>query len=153
MRLDWAILSNFAEVQANLSYVLGGGWETAWRPSFPAPFGGALSLRLLAHPSEVTTRHHVELLFWNEDGRPFAPSVSLDFGPGGIPTGHPTGWDLASVVAINLQSLLIPDAGRYSIEILIDGQHVKSIPFLCMVGSGPSAIPPQLPPPASPGGG
>lgn len=150
MKLDWAILSNSAEIQANLSYVLGGGWDTAWRPSFPAPFMGAVTLRILVHPSEVGKAHQLELDFWNEDGKPFSEPLQLTVGPGQIPEDHPVGWELPALLAIGLQGLPIPEPGRYSIEVLIDGQHFKSIPFRMILGppSGPppSALPPQDPP-------
>jgi hypothetical protein len=150
MKLDWAILSNFAEVQGNLSYVLGGGWDTAYRPDFPAVFGGALTLRLLSHPSEVTTPHQVVLQFWTEDGKPFAPPLNLTIGPGAVPPDHPIGWDLPALIAINLQGLPIPRPGRYSVEILIESQHVKSIPFRCLRGRPPGSPPPTALPTSPP---
>jgi len=158
MKLDWAILSNSAEIQANLSYVLGGGWDTGWRPIFPTPFLGALTLRLLVHPAEVSQPHKIELYFWNEDGKAFAPPLTITLGPSVVPPEHPRGWDLPAMLAIGLQNLQIPDQGRYSIELLVDGQHTKSIPFRFVSGGPPGAplsplppqAPPQLPPPTTP---
>jgi hypothetical protein len=141
MKLDWAILSNSAEVQGGLSYVLGGGWDTGFRPTFPAPFLGAITLRVLVHPTEIEVPHNLELQFWNEDGRPFAPPVSLTLHPGAVPDQHPVGWDVPATVAIGLQNLPIPAAGRYSIEILIDGQHHRSISFRMQQGQQPAAPP------------
>jgi hypothetical protein len=150
VRLDWAILSNSGEIQANLAYILGGGWDTAWRPAFPAPFLGALNLRIMVHPTEVTSPHQLQLQFWNEDGQPFAPHLDLTIGPGVVPPGHPVGWDLPALLAIGLPGLLVPQPGRYSVEILIDGQHMKSVPFRFVLGGPPSQPVPPLPP--QPGG-
>lgn len=149
MKLDWAILSNSGEIQANLAYVMGGGWDTAWRPSFPAPFFGALNLRLLVHPSEVTHPHSIQLQFWNQDGKPFAQPLELTLGPGQVPPDHEVGWDIPAMLAIGLQGLMVPQPGRYSIEMLIDGQHVRSIPFKFVQG-GPPLLPPALPPRPNP---
>jgi hypothetical protein len=149
MRLDWAILSNSGEIQGNLAYVLGGGWDTAWRPIFPAPFFGALNLRLLVHPSEVSEPHRIQLQFWNQDGKPFAPQLDLNVGPGQIPPEHEVGWDVPAMLAIGLQGLTVPAPGRYSIEILIDGQHVRSMPFKFVLGGPPGSAPPALPPHSS----
>ena len=138
MRLDWAHLSNSAEVRDGLVYVLGGGWDTGYRPAFPAPFLGALTLSVLVHPSEAARAHEVELLFWNEDGKPFAPPANLTIQPVPVPEQHPTGWDMPALIAIGLQNLPIAAPGRYSIEILIDGQHQRSIRFRFVQGQPPA---------------
>jgi hypothetical protein len=150
MKLDWAILSNSGEIQANLAYVMGGGWDTAWRPAFPAPFFGALNLRLLVHPSEISHPHRIELQFWNEDGKPFAPQLQLTVGPGEMPPEHEVGWDVPAMLAIALHGLMVPKPGRYSIEILIDGAHARSMPFKFVQGGPPGAPPPALPPHPTP---
>jgi hypothetical protein len=149
MKLDWAILSNSGEIKENLSYVLGGGWDTAWRPTFPAPFLGALNLRLLVHPSEIGNQHRLQLQFWNQDGKPFAPQLDVTIGPGELPSEREIGWDMPAMLAIGLYGLTVPEPGRYSIEILIDGQHVRSMPFKFVQGGSPAKAPPRLPPPAT----
>lgn len=143
MKLDWAHLSNSAEVRDGLVYVLGGGWDTGWRPSFPAPFLGALTLSVRVHPSEISKAHQVELLFWDADGKPFAPPATLSLEPGTIPDKHPTGWDIPANIAIGLQNLPIPSPGFYSIEILIDGQHQRSVRFRFVQGMPPAPQPPS----------
>jgi hypothetical protein len=145
VKLDWAILSNAGEIRENLAYVLGGGWDTAWRPSFPAPFLGTLNLRLLLHRTEVAQRHTIQLEFQDQDGRPFAQRLDLNVGPGQVPQGYEVGWDIPAMVAINL-GLTVPKAGRYSIEILVDGQHAKTMAFKFLQGGPPGAPPAAAPP-------
>lgn len=141
MKLDWAILSNSAEIQNNLSYVLGGGWDTSWRLAYPSPFLGALTVRLLQHRVEAARPHKLEVHALNEDGQPFAPPVTITLAPGLIPPDFPQGWDIPTLVAIDLRGLMIPKAGRYSFEVLIDDSHAKSIPFRFILGGPPGARP------------
>lgn len=126
MRLDWAILSNSSEIQGGLAYVLGGAWDTGWRPIYPAPFAGALTIRVLVHPTEVTAQHQLEIRFWNADGHDFAQPLHVILGPGTVPPDHPTGWEVPALLAISLHTLLIPSEGQYSLEILVDGHHLGS---------------------------
>lgn len=144
MKLDWAILSNSAEVAPNnLAYVLGGGWDTAWRSQFPAAFGGALTLRLLLNRLEVARPHQLEVHLLDEDGHPFVPPVTRNMSEMNLPPDYPKGWDVPALLAIGMPVLPIPSPGHYSLEILIDGQHVKSVPFRFILGPPPP--PPQLP--------
>ncbi len=140
MKLDWAILSNAAEAKDGLASILSAGWDTAYRSAFPAPFLGALTVRILFHRSEVSeagTPHRFELLFWDQDGSPFAPSISFVMAVKLAP-GSPAGWDVPWVVAANLSNLAVPRAGHYSIEVLVDSEHLKSIHFRFMqVAPGP----------------
>jgi hypothetical protein len=135
MRLDFAVLSNSSEVQSNLLYLSGGGWDTGWRSGFPAPFQGALTIRLLAHQTEVNRPHKLEIRFLSEDGAEFAPAFDATLTPGPAPADLPIGWDVPIMLAIGLQTLQIPAPGRYSIEILIDNQHAKSVQFRLIEGA------------------
>ena len=143
MKLDWAILANAAEVQTNLIYVLGGGWDTGSRPQFPAPFQGALAMRLLLHPTEMSKPHKVEIQLNDEDGQSIAPRISLNTNPSPPPTSHPTGWDVAALVVVGMQSLMIPKPGGYSLEILLDDQHFRTIPFRFVQLATPGPPPSQ----------
>ena len=146
MKLDWAILSNSSEIQGGLGYVLGGGWDTSWRPTFPASFIGALTLRVMVHRTEVTRQHELEVRFWDEDGRDFAPALQVQLGPGTVPDGHPPTWEVPAQLAIGLHGLPIPAAGHYSFEVSVDGQHLKSVPFRFVEGLPPPAAAAALPP-------
>lgn len=134
MKLDWATLANSAEATPNgLLYIMGAGWDTATRPSFPAPFAGAVALRLLFHRRELETRHSLTVELVNEDGsRVVEISHELDLGQ--VPRRpEPRSRALEEVpipVAVNLASLLIPQPGRYAIEIFLDGSHLKTLSFV-----------------------
>jgi hypothetical protein len=61
------------------------------------------------------------------------------------PPDLPTGWDMPIVVALNIE-LFPPKFGHYSIEITIDGDHKKSLPFrVTEVKAAPGTPPGGLP--------
>ena len=137
MRLDWAILSNAAEARQGTVSILSAGWDTSWRPSFPSPFFGALTIRGLFHPTEAGRVWTFLIEFCDEDGAQlglaFEMPVQVEVGP-----DLPPGWDVSAVASVNLLGLPIPRPGKYSIEILCEGQHLKSIPFRFLEGVGPT---------------
>jgi len=131
LRLDWALLANAAESPPNgLVYILGAGIDTLWRDQFPAPFGGAMVLRVLTSRLESERPHKVEVHCSDEDGqRVLQQPIVLTLPPRTVYSDHPHGWDLAANIVINLAGVPIPRAGLYSFEILIDDQQVRTLPF------------------------
>ena len=131
MRLDWALLANAAEGPPNgLVYVLGAGIDTLWRDQFPAPFGGAMVLRLVTSRLESERAHTVEVHCSDEDGKAIlVQPIVLTVPPRQVPSEHPPGWDLAANIVINLAGIQIEKPGFYRFEILVDDQQVRTLPF------------------------
>ena len=131
MRLDWALLANAAESPPNgLVYILGAGIDTLWRDEFPAPFGGAMVLRVLSSRLESERTHKVEVHCSDEDGNAVLQQpVVLALPPRTVGSEHPQGWDLAANIVINLAAVPIPQPGLYRFEILVDDQQVRTLPF------------------------
>jgi hypothetical protein len=131
MRLDWALLANAAEGPPNgLVYVLGAGIDTMWRDQFPAPFGGAMVLRLVTSRLESGRAHKVEVHCSDEDGKAIlSQPIVVTVPPREVPSGHPPGWDLATHIVINLAAVHIEKPGFYRFEIMVDDQQVRSLPF------------------------
>ena len=131
MRLDWALLANAAESPPNgLVYILGAGIDTLWRDDYPAPFGGAMVLRVLSSRLESERAHKVEVHCSDEDGKAVLQQpVVLGLPPRTVTSEHPQGWDLAANIVINLAQVPIPKPGLYRFEILIDDQQVRTLPF------------------------
>ncbi len=127
MKLDWAMLCSSAEGREGLAYILGGGWDTTGRSEFPAPFVGAVALRVLFDPTEVG-EHHLVLTARDETGRPLAEPVAVPFRVES-PPNLPEGWSAASLICATLHGLPLPAAGLYAIEIEVDGLHMKTLPF------------------------
>lgn len=129
MRIDWAILANGAEARDGLVYVLGGGWDTAYRQTFPATLTAALTVRLLCQVEEATLPHQMSLRFRPASGgEPFASTEAFPLLTN-IPDDLPSGWEVPTVVAIGLAGLSIPHAGEFRLEIDVDGTVVKTLPF------------------------
>jgi hypothetical protein len=131
MRLDWALLASAAEGPPNgLVYILGAGIDTLWREQYPAPFGGAMVLRLLTTRLESERPHKVEVHCSDEDGAAvLAQPIVLTIPARPVPAEHPHGWDLAAHIVINLSGIAIAQPGFYNFEILVDDQQVRTLPF------------------------
>ena len=141
MRLDWAILANAAETSPNgLVNMLGAGWDNGTRPTFPAPFGGALALRILFHPRELELPHQLTVGVVGEDGQQIVEFMhTLDLRPGAQqlrPSRVPD--EVPIPIAINLATLAIPAPGPYAVEVFLDGTHLRTIPVVFH-------LPPDLP--------
>jgi hypothetical protein len=131
MRLDWALLASAAEGPPNgLVYILGAGIDTLWREQYPAPFGGAMVIRLLTSRIESERPHKVEVHCSDEDGGAvLAQPIMFTLPARQVPPDHPHGWDLAAHIVINLSGVAIPKPGFYNFEILVDDQQVRTLPF------------------------
>ncbi len=131
MRLDWALLASAAEGPPNgLVYILGAGIDTLWREQYPAPFGGAMVLRLLTSRLESERPHKVEVHCSDEDGGAVLQQpIMLTIPARQVPPDHPHGWDLAAHIVINLSGVGIAQPGFYNFEILVDDQQVRTLPF------------------------
>ncbi len=131
MRLDWALLANAAEGPPNgLVYILGAGIDTLWREQFPAPVGVAMVLRLVTSRLESGRPHKVEVHCSDEDGAAvLAQPIVLTVPPRQVPKEHPSGWDVAANIVINLGGVLVEKPGFYQFEIIVDDQQVRTLPF------------------------
>jgi len=131
MRLDWALLANAAEAPPNgLVYILGAGFDTLIRDTYPTPFGGVIVLRVQTTRLETERMHKIEVHASDEDGRAVLPQpIAINLPARQVPAEYPHGWDLAASIVINLQSVPINRPGFYNFEILIDDQQVRTLPF------------------------
>lgn len=141
MRIDTALLCDAATVREGLLNVLGGGITQAKRGEFPAPLGMELALRVVMHPTELRHSHKIEILLQDEDGQqvtraeitvePMDESVQSKVPPGeDVPV--PINWDFPARPAL-------PHPGRFSFEVLIDGNHKLSLPLHAAEGEGEGA--------------
>jgi hypothetical protein len=137
VRLDWATLANSAETGSNgLLYVMGAGWDTAMRTSYPAPFAGALAVRLLFHRREFSVKHLLRVELVTEDGDRIV-EITHEMDLAAATKGQPEPQSLDEIpipVALNLASLSIPSPGRYALEVFLDGNHLKTFSFVFQPG-------------------
>ncbi len=136
MRLDCALLCDAVTVRENLLHVLGGGVTRVARPQFPAPLGVGLAMRVMVHPTEAKSPHKLEARLLAEDGEEVA-SLEIGFQVGSSEVRP--GEELSVPFALPMSQLPLPRSGAYSFELLIDGIHQASVPFLAV------ASPPEEP--------
>jgi hypothetical protein len=125
MHID-AMLCDFATVREGLLHVLGGGINRLWRDRFPAAMGVSLAMVLEVHPIEASRHHRMTIVLQDQDGKRLA-EMDADFQLNRIPDHAKPGERIIMPMSISLQSMSIPVAGTYSVEILVDGQHKRSL--------------------------
>lgn len=128
MRVDSALLCDWASVREGLLHVLGGGLTRLWRSEFPAPLGAALAIRIVVHPTEADAHHDFKVLLLAEDGEEVA-RLEGAFDPDGETKTDLPGEEVAANIALPMPNIGLPCQGHYSFEVLIDGVHQRSVPF------------------------
>ncbi len=123
------MLCDYATVREGLLHVLGGGINRLWREEYPAPLGVTLALLFEVHPTEMNTDHTLGVIMINEDGQEIG-NVTADFAIASDPDKGRPGENLILPLVVPLQQVVLPNHGAYSVEILIDGQHKRSLGVL-----------------------
>jgi hypothetical protein len=125
--LDFAFLADAAEAEPGRKfYVLGGGIDVIAGQALPLVHPTmSLVMRFLVHPSELGRGHHLEVRLVDADGGELA-KIEGDMEAGG--TAQP-GRPVSVNVVINLANTRFEKAGDYSVEILMNNQHQKSLPL------------------------
>ncbi len=143
MRLQFTLLAQAASAPPDgLLYIHGGGINTVWTQQVPLSFQGTLVIRLLADRSELERQHALEIQFNDADGRGvLAPPIRLPISANAVP-GHPVGWPVPVQVVANLTGIRLEREGSYTIDVLLDDQHLGSENLRVVVG-----LPPGVPAP------
>lgn len=84
----------------------------------------------MVHPTEADKPHELEVRLMAEDG-PTVGRIEIDFEL--APVALRPGEELSVPFAVPLPSVELPHAGAYSFELLIDGVHQASVPFVAEV--------------------
>ncbi len=146
MNVDCALICDFVTVREGLLHILGGGVGRIYRQTFPAPFAAGLALRVVVHSTEFGAEHKLRVLLNDSDGGTVA-EVSSAFNLGQeVRASLEPGEEFAINMPLNLPLIAIPKAGDYVFDILIDGQHQRSVPFKARAGAVPG-LPLVAPPP------
>jgi len=136
MEVEYAFLADGAQTSSDGKlYVLGGGIDKIFAKTFPAvhPFM-SLVLKTKLHPSECEREHTLELELWDPDGNSIGGKVSAKFSADRQPGGRPAFMQLV----LNIVQVRFERPGDYAFQILIDGQHYKSVSFYLEETAGPS---------------
>ena len=136
-QLDFAFLADAAEAQPGRKfYVLGGGIDSIGAQRFPVIHPHmSLVLRITLHPTEVDADHRLDIRLIDTDGHELARADGT-FNAHGKPD---PGRQIALPFVMNLVNTRFEAPGDYSMEILIDNGHVKSLPLRLHEVDGPPA--------------
>jgi hypothetical protein len=130
VRIDCALLCDAATVREGLLHILGGGVTRVNRPGYPARIAPlTLALRILVHPTETDRGHRLDVRLQDADGKELA-KFDVQFGvsdPGNIEPGEEVSLPLPLIMPAEI---VLPQAGRYGFELLIDGSHQQTVPFI-----------------------
>ena len=127
MRVDWAILSRYAEGSAGVATIVGAGIDTFYSLTFPVPIQAALTVQLRGQPDELGETHEISLRVLDANLELVGDPATISFEAEPNPDLE-DGWEAGVLVAVNNQ-FVAEAAGTYSIEIDVDGAHAKSVPF------------------------
>jgi uncharacterized protein DUF6941 len=121
-----AFLCDFAEVRERLLFALGGGITRLWRDAFPASMEASLALLLELHQTEGATQHQLQVLVQGEDGQRVGEvKAAFQMGTSDVDVGE----NLLIPIALDLRPARLPVPGSYTVEIVIDGTHQRTIQF------------------------
>jgi hypothetical protein len=125
-KLDFAFLADAAEAEPGRKfYIMGGGIDSIGANAFPVVHPHlALLIRVLVHPMEAERPHTLEIRLIDDDGHELARMEGNFQAAGG-----PPGRELPMNISLALSNIRFERHGDYSIELLLDNQHVKSLPL------------------------
>ena len=110
-----------------------------WRPNYPAGIGVTVVFAVTYNNVEAGSERPFMLHINDADGQPIAPPLEakITLAPRNerVPASVPLEAAFAIDIAGNVP--VIPEPGNYVIELMLDGNHVKSLPFAAL---DPSAI-------------
>lgn len=124
--LSAALLCDAATVREDLLHILGGGVTALVRPSFPAPLGCVMAIALAAvFEAGQASDHEIRAIGRSDDEE----SLRLfEFGTGFGVSADTTGFETLPLV-LPLNNAGLPRAGRYVIELYLDGAPLGETRF------------------------
>lgn len=139
MKLDWMLLTNYAEAPPGTGLVnmMGAGWDTIHvagplegaPPQVVALMQGTLALRILFHQTESLANHGLRIILVDEDGGE-AGKIEGEFHGEQPAAGEtPMSWPHGINMAFPLTGLPLTKFGLYRISLLVDDQHVGDREF------------------------
>jgi hypothetical protein len=130
MELDYAMLADAAQVAEGKTYILGGGVSILFRSQLPAALGVTLVLQLTYERTEANSDHQLRIVVMDADGHPILPEITGEMHLGPAPEGLPRGVPLIAALTVGFPPLpVIQRNGEYAVDILLDGRHLKRLPF------------------------
>lgn len=119
MHARFALMANYAEVQGQLLYVMGGGWAFYMVDSLPGDVGGFFGASLEFDPDEAVSGV-LSLSVTSPDGQPLGLLGSM------VASNSPSGEPAFAVLALPVR-FAAPIAGQYRITLSIDDEPLTAI--------------------------
>jgi len=130
VELDYALLADAAQISEGKTFILGGGVSILWRDQYPAPLGITLVCQFTFQRTEADSDHQVRIVVMDADGNPVLPEMSGNMRVGPPPEGSPRNVPLVAPLVLGFPPLpVIQKPGEYAVDILLDGRHMKNLPF------------------------
>jgi hypothetical protein len=127
VRVDWATLARYAESSGGLATLVGAGIDTYYPPDLPAPIVLPLTVQLRGGQDEMVQPHQITFRILDADLEQVGEEGTLGFHSDPNPNIE-EGWE-AGILLTVVSQFVAENEGPYSIEIAIDGEHKKSVPF------------------------
>ncbi|MBI4512545.1 MAG: hypothetical protein HY702_00405 [Gemmatimonadetes bacterium] len=124
MDVDLAVLADAANVSQEGKLNILGIFDTIWGRDFPLRHGTMVFVVRVEAQFAEQGEHHLELRLMDADGS----QVFRAEGPLHVLGGKP-GRPVKPHIILGLSGVVFAAAGDYSFEVLIDGQHKKSVPL------------------------
>lgn len=129
MKIDFALLADYAEVVNGKLYLMGGGWDTTTAAQLPAAVRMAIAVGVRIGWNETDVQFPVLMTIEDDDGREYVRIqgvVSATRAPGATP-----GSTQLSQVAANVP-LQLPALGGYRVHIVVgegEQEEERNLPF------------------------
>ena len=135
MQLDYALLADSAQVSEGKTYILGGGISILWRQEFPAILGFSLVAQFSYERTEASGTRQITFVVIDADGNRVIPDIQGELRLGETRPDLPRNVPLVAPLIVSFpQAPVIERDGAYDVQILIDGNHVKTLPFAVVQG-------------------
>jgi hypothetical protein len=122
--LDYAFLCDYVRSEGGVAHVIGAGIDTVFVPQVPSVANLGLLARITFTRTETGRPHRIEAILADTDGQRIAHLEAITTPQ--WTEGLPTGWRQGSFMALNF-GVPLPRYGLYSLDILINDSHKKSI--------------------------
>ena len=139
--LDYAVLCDYVRAEAGLAHVIAAGIDTVWTPDVPTGRNLGLLMRISFRRAECGREHQIEIIFQDADGERLVElhtAITPEW-----QEGVPASWGVGAIAGLNF-GVPLPRFGLYSFEILINGNHVKTVPLRLSQAEAPGDAPEQV---------
>lgn len=129
MEVDLAVVADAANVSQEGKLNVLGVFDTIWARKFP--FRHSAMVFVLRVRADFTEQghHQMEVRLIDADGGQLFKAE----GPLHVPAGTP-GRQVKPHVIMGLSGISFPKPGDYSFEVLVGGQHLRSVPLYVVEG-------------------